>query len=307
MKTLFTFLSLLLIACGPPLPLTPPEQGLLQQQSPPENKWFKIIVLDVGQGDATLLIAPNGEAAAIDTGPRDVGNQAILKTLDEQSIPTLKNIFISHYHDDHIGGLPKVLAALNMDATQVIDKTNAVVGQIFSLGPITIQVKAANGHIGNSFQVPADAKEDENNFSDALLIQYGNIRYFTSGDLPGGGGTPPYDTLDLETPLAPLVGDIDLFLVPHHGSHTSTNENFLNQLKPEVGIISLGNGNEFFHPHPSVMQRLKSHGVKIYQTEKGALHDTDGVEIVNESICILIDGDTYLIKPYAVDKCASPS
>ncbi len=309
MRLLLLALSSLLIHCGPPLTLERPKQNPSLQQNRPEEKWFKIIVLDVGQGDATLLISPNGEAAAIDTGPPDSGAPKILSVLKEQGVEEIKNIFISHYHEDHFGGLEAIVEALKFVRSKVIDRENAFIDEGIALGPVLITVKGANGQIGENFTIAEEARNDENNLSLALLVEYKNFRYFTDGDrpnLPGGGGDPPYVTIDLETPLAPLIGDIDIFLVPHHGSHTSSNENFLGALKPEAGIISVGNENEFFHPHPSVIGRLKNAGIKIYQTERGWLHDSGDIEIINGHICIVTNGDRYVVKPYAEDKCASP-
>ncbi|MDO8494369.1 MAG: hypothetical protein Q7S68_03435, partial [Deltaproteobacteria bacterium] len=116
---------------------------------------------------------------------------------------------------------------------------------------------------------------------------------FTAGDLTGGGGNPPYQTIDLETPLAPLIGDIDVLKVSHHGSHTSSNEFFLDTLQPEMAIISVGANNDFGHPHRTVLERLEERQIEIWKT-------TDG------SVCILSNGKEIQIKSYAVDNCATP-
>lgn len=309
MRFPLAIISLFLTHCGPPLEINwpKPKKEVSPQTSAPIHPWFKIIVLDVGQGDATILISPEGEAVLIDTGPSNKGASAILAVLEDQRIEDIQNIFISHHHEDHTGGLKDVLSKLKLDRSIVIDKNNAIVDQTVSLGPITIAIKATNGQIGPTFTIAENQKSDENNLSLALLIQYQTFKYFTDGDLPGGGGDPPYQTIDLETPLAPWVDDIDVFLVPHHGSHTSSNENFLNELTPEVGILSLGDHNDFFHPHPSVMRRLKERNIKIYQTEKGWLSDSSGITIMNDHICILSDGERYLIEPYHIDKCTPPN
>lgn len=296
---LVTLSTFLFAACGG---ITPREK-LSPQASQPSNAveqarfdeghWLKIIVLDVGQGDAALLIAPTGEAALIDTGPPQTGAEAILKTMKELGLTQIQTIFISHHHEDHTGGLPLLLQTEWGKQAVVIDKTNAVVGRTLPFGEATVAMVAGNGEFGQTSLAPA-AREDENNLSLALLIEYGTFRYFTDGDLPGGGGDPPYQTLDLESLVAPLVGDVDVILVPHHGSHTSTSENFLKTLRPEAAILSVGRENDFFHPHLVVLRRLEEAKVRLWPT------DREG------SICIVTDGHEYAVKPYGIDKCAPP-
>lgn len=289
----------LFIACGG----RPPRERSIPQASQPsiaaeqtrfdEGRWLKIIVLDVGQGDATLLAAPGGETALIDTGPPQTGAEIILKTMKELGIAQIQTIFISHHHEDHTGGLPLLLQTQWGKRAVVIDKTNVVTGRRLPLGEATVTMVAGNGEFGQTSLAPA-AREDENNLSLALLVEYGIFRYFTDGDLPGGGGDPPYQTLDLESLVAPLAGDVDVILVPHHGSQTSTHETFLEILRPEAAILSVGRGNDFFHPHPAVVRRIEEAGIRLLRT------DRDG------SICITTDGREYAVKPYAVDKCAPP-
>ncbi|MBI5299590.1 MAG: MBL fold metallo-hydrolase [Deltaproteobacteria bacterium] len=269
--------------------------------------WMRIIVLDVGQGDSTLLVSPENEAILIDVGPPDTGPPAIFSVLEDLGITHLEHIFISHLQEDHMGGLKTILGKGFANAEDVINKTNRNVGETVSLGPATIQIKASNGWIG-TLPPPPNADADENNLNHALVIQYGQFRYFTDGDMPGGGGNPPYQTIDFETPLAPLIGDIDVMLIPHHGSNTSTNPIFLDTLKPEVALISFGDNNEYFHPHPSVLARLKKAGVKIYTTERGSItrnNETD-INIIQGNICLLTNGETYFVKAYAIDKCTPP-
>lgn len=254
---------------------------------------MRIIVLDVGQGDATLLLSPENEAVLIDTGPPVTGPKAVRSVLEEQGVKEISRIFISHHHLDHAGGLDALLQAGWVSMENVIDKYNVVIGRRIPLGPAHIEITGGAGWIGQ-IPPPPDVGEDENSMSLALLVEYGGFRYFTDGDLPGGGGNPPYQTFDFESLLAPRVGDVDVILVPHHGSHTSTNQNFLDTLKPEVGIISVGVNNDYYHPHPSVLERLRKAGVIVHQTMQEG------------SICIVTNGETYFVKPYAVDKCAPP-
>lgn len=298
------FLCFFLKACGPVTELSIPTPQRSTTTFPPSQKSpiFRIINLNIGQGDAALLIAPSGEAALIDTGPPDVGDQQIRSVLLEQKIESLKYVFISHDHLDHRGSLSAILASPFAEKTSLIDKMNIPLGETLNLGSVSIDILAANGLVGEKITTPKES-QDENSLSHALMIRYKNFSYFTSGDLPGGGGNPPYQTVDLETPLLPLLKEVTIFKVAHHGSHTATFEPLLNRLAPEAAIISVGNNNDFFHPHPSVIDRLIKAGIDVYQTERGWLPNSESVQVFEDHICTVTDGTLYRIKPYSVDNC----
>lgn len=268
-----------------------------------EKSLFRIIHLDVGQGDAALLIAPDQSAALIDTGPPEIGAQAVLSVLRDQKITTLQTIFISHDHLDHRGGLEEILRSAEGETAQIIDNTDLPVGGQIELGEVSIEILAGNGIIGEK-KLSVEEKRDENNRSHALLTRFRRFRHFSAGDLPGGGGNPPYQTIDLETPLLPLLEDVDILKVSHHGSHTATFDPLLEALTPEVAVISVGDRNDFFHPHPSLIDRLLRHGIAVYQTEEGWPSNDREVSVFKDHICIVTDGENYRVKPYAVDRCA---
>lgn len=308
----FIPILLLIFSCGAndlslaTKPDPPPNFANTTTEAPSETDWFKMIVMDVGQGAASLLVAPDGEAALIDTGPAEVGAKQLAQIAKDQGIIKLNWILISHPHADHNGSLQQIRATALGGKSQILDHKSVKVGETLSLDRIAMKILAADGKVGDRVIATDEEKNlDKNAMSVAMVIEYGAFRLLAAGDLPGGGGDPPYETIDLETPLAPLVGDIDILLVPHHGSHTSSNDFFLDTIKPEVGIISLGNGNDYFHPHPSLIQRLKDHRIEIWQTEQGWLKETTGIQITG-SICILSNGKEYKVKSYSVDKCQAP-
>lgn len=281
---------------------------------------LKIAFIDVGQGDATLLISPNGNSVLIDTGPNGEGRNAILPLMSTLNVNQLDAIFITHYHADHIGGLDEVLMGMDgiwntdddhlptqgifdrggsyesegetwFDYQQAAEGMRSAVypGQIFSFGEISVQIVAANSQLIDGSDIPIEYA-DENSLSIGLVIEYGDLRLFIGGDLTGGGGNPPYETADLETPLGEIVGNIDVYQVNHHGSHTSSNESFINSLSPDYAIISCGNDNDHFHPHESVIERLLDHGAKIYQTEMCWTGDRSDISIANGHIVLKTDG-----------------
>ncbi len=283
---------------------------------------MKIIAADVGQGDAMLIIAPSGETMLIDCGPSIPGRSPLINLLASSGVHALDEIIVTHYHEDHIGGCAGLLAGRdgilgNADDTilegTIYDRGEPKLiptapsypdykaiasgrrstlhpGDHINLGEVSVDVLAVGGHLSNGREISLGDPPDENAQSIALLIEYAGFRMFAGGDITGGGGTPPYETPDVESSLAPLVGEIDLLKVSHHGSKTSSNQRFIDATHPKTAIISLGDHNEYFHPHESVIERLLLAGTTIYQTERGTL-TLPGPIIPNGDVVVEIKSD----------------
>jgi competence protein ComEC len=279
-----------------------------------ENK-LRIIALDVGQGDATLVIGPSGKAGLIDAGPPLSGLLKILPTLRILQISVLDWVILSHYDTDHLGGLLEVLKGEDQvwdtdDDVTVKDfvwdrgklpfnpsprfenylremqdrslRKTIEPAQTFDLGHealMTVVLSNGSFHDGSSIHVNPD---EENEASIALLIEHGNFSYLTAGDLSGGGLSGSKETKDLESSLANLIGPVDIIHANHHGSKTSNNENYLDLLDPSAILISAGVNNDYGHPHSQVLERLDAREIKIYQTSTGPIEivsDGQGFEI----------------------------
>lgn len=262
---------------------------------------IKIVFLDVGQGDSTLIYELEGDSILIDAGPPGAGRDVVLPYLRSNNIGELKSIVATHYHEDHISGIPEVIkgedgllgtADDNIPTNGVLDRGGEYEGyspayegykdvtagirralspgERLSLGAASIDVVAQNGELADGTKIPLEPF-DENAASVVLLLRYGDFSFLDAADVTGGGGEPPYETIDIETSLAQLVGDVDVLRVAHHGSKTSTNEAFLDAVTPEAAVISVGIGNDFGHPHREVLDRLSDVGVDVYSTEDGTI------------------------------------
>lgn len=305
MQTIFlpALIALFFSACAPGAfgGRTWNADGAAPHHDADESKPLRITVFDVGQGDSTLIESPSGETILIDGGPPGAGQNVVLPHLESQGIEELSYIIVTHYHEDHMDGIPEVLdgpdgrpntnddiepkgeiydrgtpaltpqsPAYGIYESRASGRRHAVsASDRLDLGDCYVEIVAANGLLSNGEQIDIGDPPDENASSIAVIIEYGGFKMFLGADITGGGLLPPYTTPDVETPLAKIVGDIDILRVAHHGSASSTNAYFLDATTPEVAIISLGDENEYFHPHRSVIERLLDRDIQIYQTERG--------------------------------------
>lgn len=243
--------------------------------SAPAFAQFRLTVLDIGQGDSTVVIAPSGCAALLDGGP--TGSGAVIKSyLRAHGVTRLDFAVLSHYHLDHLGGLDEVeqgadaipvgtmydrgssysSAAYTDYANQYSGRRSTVsVGQTFSLcNEVTFTVVAVNAN--------GISTTDENAKSVAVKISYGAFDALVGGDLTSSP--------DVESTVVPAVGEIELYKVHHHGSRTSSGQAFLDATRPLVSFISVGWNNSYGHPTPEAIARLQSVGSAIWKTEDPA-------------------------------------
>lgn len=309
----------------PDLPSTSVAPPQTTQNTPSQN--LRITALDVGEGDATIITTPGAQHILIDAGPPGTGKRVTLPYLLKNGITQLDHVFSSHYDSDHIGGLAEILAGSDgmrgtaddiivkgscwdhgdstakhtttlssyTAATKSCERTAVPGDHVEFENGVTVEVVAINGATQSGALAKLDP-EDENGVSMVLLIRYREFTYLTTGDLPGGGGNPPYDTVDEETPLAPQIGHVDVLHLGHHGSHTASSMTFLQTLSPEAAIISVGDGNTYYHPHPTVLQRLTDLAIPVYQTERGHKDGTEQSHVMDGNIVIESNGHGFEVK-----------
>jgi len=274
-----------------------------------------IYCIDVGQGDATLVVGPDGTTLLIDGGNTGCGRDEVKDLLVSLGIGSLDFMVASHYHADHVGGLDEVVAEgylpgvaydrgtwggtpstyAYQDYAAAVSAVRFTIdpGDVIALGGgATATCVVVNGELqGGGFVDILGSSQFENSASIGLLIEYGDFDYLTMGDLTGGG----YSTPDVELPVGAIVGDLDVHRVSHHGSSTSSQLAFVQAITPDMAIISAGRNNGYGHPTAATLSNLNSPSasIPILQTTNGA-GSVGGVDMEG-TIEIRTDGSTYTV------------
>lgn len=239
------------------------------------NSNLKIVFIDVGQGDSTLIILPNGKTMLIDGGERDKGD-TVLSTIAEMNVKRIDAIVATHPHSDHIGGLIAVMNQIpvghvydsgqDYSTSTYLDYLNAIVdhkipftsvhdGDTLSLDP---QVKSEVLNPPNPLISGSD--DDISNNSVVLRLTYGNFSVVFPGDVKEAG----------EQRLATNKNmDANVLLAAHHGSKHANSISFLKAITPQTVVIYAGKNNQYGFPNQEALNNFKTMQVKnIFRTDQ---------------------------------------
>ncbi len=239
------------------------------------GEYLQVVFLDVGQGDAILLRSPNGEYALVDGGDKGRGKRAILPYFQKTGIMGLEMVILTHYHQDHWGGLIEVLNKVPAKAVLLPPVKETKDYLSFEAGIKSTPISHRTIHKGMIFKMGKGASLEvleipnlgsENDCSVVLLVSFGKIRLMLTGDLSFKGE-------ELLLSRMPHRLNAALLKVGHHGSNYSSGLSFLSQIKPGLAIISVGAGNRFGHPGTATVNRLRSLGAKIFRTDSLGIID----------------------------------
>lgn len=239
-----------------------------------EEKNLIVYVLDVGQGDAFLIESPTGIQALIDTGPPNkiLSQLASVMPSTDRSIDL---VFISHPDQDHIGGILDVLE--NYSVGLIFESGVSVDSQTFQSFKNLIKEKnikdllAKRGtrvDVGDGAYIEIlfpdrDVSNFETNEASIVMrLVYGENSIMFTGDAP----VETEEIILSENTAESLQSDI--LKVGHHGSKTSTSVDFLNAVKPEYAVISVGLKNKFGHPKQEILDLLANFNVQIFRTDE---------------------------------------
>lgn len=231
---------------------------------------FRLIFFDVGQGDSSLIVTPGGQTILIDGGP----DKKVLRGLGSV-LPfwrrTIDLLVITHAHDDHITGLIEVSRRYQIKSILYnnLDFDTPVLNSLLKIiqNNKIKMIKAQTGMSFNFdnncvFSVLASNQEIQKNENDYSIVTKFNClskNVLSSGD---AGVAVENNLLNQGLNLK-----ADIFKISHHGSVSANSLQFLEAIKPQVVVISVGENNKFGHPTALVLNRLNSLSVDIYRTD----------------------------------------
>jgi competence protein ComEC len=254
--------------------------------------WTRVVFLDVGQGDATLIQPAGGRPLLVDTGgvpggSFDVGRRVTLPASWAFGVRRLGGLVLTHGDPDHIGGARAILRALSpsevwdgvpVPSHEPLQRLRAAAararipwverraGQTLTEGAVTLSVL-------NPPEPDWERQKVRNDDSIVLEVRVGAVALILPGDI----------TRTVEPAVlagfqpAPIV----IVKAPHHGSAGSSSQAFVDATRPAAVIFSAGRRNPFGHPAPVVVERYKAVGAKVFSTaDDGAVVvDTDGAKV----------------------------
>ena len=263
---------------------------------------LKIYFVDVGQGDSTFIVTPKNETILIDGGGSlgtdfDVGESTLLPYILDRGYKKIDLMFVSHFDQDHIGGLFKILEELKVEKVCISKQEEDSENYQKFLNIVkekNIQVLVVK--IGDKIVLdknlyfdilwPKDKQIEENKLNNNAIVMklnYNNFSMMFTGDIEKKA-----EEEIIETYKNSKILESDILKVAHHGSKTSTTDEFLSRVKPKIALIGVGKDNMFNHPSNTTIEKLENMGIKIYRT------DLNG-EI---SICVNNNGEVSIKSLY---------
>ncbi|MBP1992890.1 DNA internalization-related competence protein ComEC/Rec2 [Paenibacillus eucommiae] len=263
------------------------------------NQAGTVQFIDVGQGDGILIRTPEGKHILIDGGgtlsfrkpgeewkdrknPYEVGRKLLVPILKKRGVHQLDMVILTHQDADHSGGLQAVLEQIPVKQFWFNGtyKSNQAMEQLFRtalerniplMSPNQVKTITVDSKTNLQFLYPFPNKEasirlekEQNNQSLVFLLHMDGTTWLFTGDMEKTTEANVLESLTMDNTFAP----IDVLKVAHHGSKTSSTQEWINYWKPRLAVISVGETNSYGHPSLEVLQRLEQQDMVIYRTDQ---------------------------------------
>ncbi len=242
---------------------------------------LEVNFFDVGQGDAIFIEDPKLHQVLIDGGP----DSTVLEKLGKE-IPswdnTLDLIILTHPEKDHLAGLIEVLKRYKVENIlwtgvvrdtaeykewkKLIEEEGAKIFIAQAGQKIYSSAKSITTSPGNVIEIlypfeslEGKTLEDSNNTSIIIRLVFGENSFLLTGDA--------YQSAERAILQREINIDSDVLKIGHHGSKTSSSEEFIEKVSPEIAVIPVGRDNPYGHPYPEVLETLAKYGIRILRTD----------------------------------------
>ena len=260
----------------------------VKKPAPLEGRLLKVHFIDVGQGDSTLIQTPDGRSVLVDAGDETSGGK-VADYLLGKGVQRIDLLVITHPHSDHIGGLPRVLDEFGV--SRVLDTGYPHGGEQYKEILSIIESRKIDYKVAQGFRQPGVGTlvsldvlwppasyqaRDESELNDGSIVMrlvYGNVRILLTGDIQEEAeGRLLADQQDLQSTV---------LKVAHHGSEFGASNEFLQAVKPDYAVVSVGRDNSFGHPAKNTLERLYAAGAQVFRTDESGtiIFVTDGAKV----------------------------
>ena len=250
------------------------------------NGTMNAYFLDCGQADSIFIELPDGKCMLVDAGESSFGKE-LQAFINEEGYSHIDYVVATHPHSDHIGAMAYILENFTVGKfymPEITHNTKTFEKMLDALGVNGCEcIYISSGDFIEdtpySIEVLSPKKDSYarmNNYSAVLKLSFNTISILLSADAE----------IDVEKELVSgaVSVDADVLKVGHHGSATSSCEEYLDSVSPRDAIISVGEGNSYGFPSVLVTNRLEKRNINIYRTD------------INGDICMTTDGYVYVIE-----------
>lgn len=227
--------------------------------------------IDAGQGDSTLIQTSEGKFIVIDTST-DSQSTKVVSYLECAGVEEIEYLFLTHPHEDHIGGADEVLESFTVKNVVMTDRVEPTASYERLLNTLAesknrnktkvIKPEYLQTIVADDLEITVVSDtslyEDLNNSSICLKISCGKTSLLFTGDAEK---VVEKDIIESRVDI-----EADIYKCAHHGSDTSNSGEFLDKVHPSVAVISCGVDNMYGHPHTEVLEALYERDVKVYTT-----------------------------------------